>query len=181
LADDYVVEDGGEVRVPVMLCDADSLAGFRPGFVPMTWKEIAQRRAAFDARFEMDERAREAWRDGKRRREPDPDPDDDVDDANPRALSIRARDAYVRSLADAPSRVLPDCAPDRRAAGGSDRHAALSAPSAASAPQRPEPDDPQAERDAAWNSYRDQLGSAWKAGPGPAAAAASAAWKGPGA
>ena len=64
---DYVIEDGGEVRVPVQLCD--SMAGHRRGYAELSWREIADRRAAFESRQQMIDAARSAWQDGKRRRE----------------------------------------------------------------------------------------------------------------
>jgi hypothetical protein len=41
-ADDYEVEDGQSVRVPVMVCDG--LSGHRPGYPNVNWREIAERR-----------------------------------------------------------------------------------------------------------------------------------------
>jgi hypothetical protein len=38
---DFVVEDGDSVRVPLMICD--SLAGYRPGFAQLTDEMIAKR------------------------------------------------------------------------------------------------------------------------------------------
>jgi hypothetical protein len=79
--DDPVIEDGGNVRVPIFTCD--SLAGYRAGWVaPLTDAQVAERQAALDERQRMVDRAVEAWRNpiDTRRRKPDPDEDDDDDD-----------------------------------------------------------------------------------------------------
>jgi hypothetical protein len=43
----------------------------------------------------------------------------------------------------------------------------------------PDESDGQAKRDAAWRSYRDRLGEAWR-GPGPSMVGAGPGWVGPG-
>src|SRR6516162_8598002 len=115
---DFVVEDGDSVRVPVMICD--SLAGYRPGFVQLSDEQI---KARWESRDGMIRSAEKAWRsssspiarpietataredesarwkdlaDGRRRKPPDDDEDDDDDDTNDvRAPARKARDAYV--------------------------------------------------------------------------------------
>jgi hypothetical protein len=159
--DDYVVEDGGEVRVPVTLCD--SMAGHRRGYAELSWREIADRRAAFEARQEMIDRQRQSWRMDKRKPPPDePDEDDDENDdddtrdaaraASYQAMCLRLQDAHKR-----PAQVGPGPA------------ATLTAPSFGPAPLRPVPrsgpsddDDPQKRRDRVAQEYATTISEAWK-------------------
>jgi hypothetical protein len=164
LDDNEIVPEGMSLRVPVQLCD--SMAGHRPGYADPGWREIYDRRCAFEARQAIDS-ARDQWRDGKRRREPEPDEDDDDDDAtnDVRAPSIRARDEMVSQLRDAwrrPAEVGPGPA------------ATLPAPSFGPAPLRPVPgassddDDSQKRRDRVAQEYATAVSSAWKMrGPAP--------------
>jgi hypothetical protein len=123
--DDDEVEDGREVRVPLMMCDsrprhwpgyatpltdaevADRLAFHQPGFrtADQASKSTnfvdldAARDAARLARQEMIDRANSAWRTDARRKKPDDDEDDDEDeDALDRERNRRSDD---RSTADA--------------------------------------------------------------------------------
>jgi hypothetical protein len=102
---DPVMEDGDPpLRVPVMLADSSiRLAGHRPGYAtPLTADQARGRQAAFDARRQMIDRQREAGT---------------VDDSNPRAPAIAARDAWVASLADAWRRPVPSPKPLQRLPG----------------------------------------------------------------
>jgi hypothetical protein len=112
-----------------------------------------------------------------------------------RRPAIEAREAWVRSLSDAwrtPAATLAAPSPNRayglpaanakpftRDAAGP----ALAGPGpAATLSGGGVPDDPQKRRDAAWNSYKDDLQNAWRSvGPGPSVAGASASYRGPGA
>jgi hypothetical protein len=143
--DDPVIEDGGSVRVPMMLCD--SLVGYRPGHWvrPLTDAQVA----AFDAR----------------RRKPDPEDDpneDDNDDANDvRAPARKARDAYVRQLQDAwrtptPNR-LRDCSePDNSSSAETKRQFVRGSD---------DPEDAQTKRDA-YQEYVASISNAWRNPPG---------------
>jgi hypothetical protein len=107
--DDYVVEDKGEVRVPIML--ADSQPRKWPGWVsPLTADKLdpslhqpgfrmadaATRDKVRVARQEMIDRAGSGWMDGKRRREP-PDDDENGDDPDVQdARRFASREAWVR-------------------------------------------------------------------------------------
>jgi hypothetical protein len=83
------------------------MAGHRPGFAQLSWREIYDRRRAFESRQAMVDSARSAWKLDKRKPPDDDDDDDDERDRRAddgrlldiRAPSIKARDAYVRDLA----------------------------------------------------------------------------------
>jgi hypothetical protein len=125
--DDPVIEDGGAVRVPMMLCD--SLAGYRPGFVRLSDEQIKARQESRDG---MIRSAQKAWCSSSapiarpietaaareeiaqsiarredslvdgRRRKPDPDGDEDDDDQDiADAARFAAREAWVMGLRDA--------------------------------------------------------------------------------
>jgi hypothetical protein len=187
--DDVIIPDGGEVRVPLSLADGyrrdlvnslaptDTLDAHKPGFrLPSPLARDVVR----TAREEMLDRARSGWIADKRR-----PPDDDVGDS-------RAR--WVRSLQDAWRDVAPQATllgagpsgfvevgarPRRPGITGPGPSATLANPTAGPAPERPDPNDDQAKRDAAWSRYKDQLSNAWR-GMGPTAAAPSPEWTGPG-
>jgi hypothetical protein len=181
------VEDGGEVRVPMLLCDT---AGHRPGHwvSPLSDAEVRdldrlrrlrERAAVVDAREEMIARARSAWRDGRRKVDPDEDDEEDDDEANlrhespsvdARAAAVRARDAYVASLGRAwqmptSTKNLIDVPAVVTGPGAA---ATRPSPRAGKAPKRPvpPPQDPQARRDLAYSSYAASLSEAWKTPPG---------------
>jgi hypothetical protein len=106
--DDYVVEDGGEVRVPAYLADGwrgdlvrsfgatDTLDAHRPGFrLPTKFARDVVR----TARQEMIDRARSGWLMDKRRPPDDDDDDDDEDVADARRFA--SREVWIRGLQDA--------------------------------------------------------------------------------
>ena len=183
--DDPVVEDGGSVRVPMMLCD--SLAGYRPGFVQLSDEQI---KARWENRDEMIRKAQDSWRgpiarpietataredesarwkdlaDGRRRKPPDDDEDDDDDDTNDvRAPARKARDAYVRQLQDA----WRTPAPDRLTSGKSIRDGAEPDNSSSRFVRgSDDPDGAQAKRDQAYEEYAASITQAWKNPPGAA-------------
>jgi hypothetical protein len=148
--DDYEVDDGAEVRVPIML--ADSQPRKWPGWVsPLSDREVAlldQHKAGFRT----------------------------TDLADIRRPAIEARDRWVASLSDRSPVPSPKLTTELRrpladtSTSGPGPAATLSSGGV--------PDDPQSRRDAAWNLYKDQLGNAWR-GPGPGVAGASSSWKGP--
>jgi hypothetical protein len=161
--DDYVVEDGGQVRVPLHLCDArqravraafersytDVVLGDRaPGYRFATDAASHDRAAA---RLAYLENLRDAWRSPQQRR----------------ALAIAedaaggsARDAYVRRLQDAWRTPSRDCAePD------------VGSPPAPATPEVLGTPEAQSRRDAAYAQYRDQLQNAWRTDPRAAATA----------
>jgi hypothetical protein len=159
------------------------------------------------ARQEMVDKAGRSWMDGKRKRdEPPDDPDEDDLDredrgsadgrslADIRAGAIKAREAWVRSLADqwrTPAATLA-AYPEMRAhgrPGGNAGHPTGDAAGPASAGPGPAatlsaggvPDDPQKRRDAAWQRWRDEQQNAWRSvGPGPSVVGASASYRGAG-
>jgi hypothetical protein len=206
--EDFVVDEGREVRVPLWAADSfradlvrsfgatDALDVHRPGF---RVAGSTTRDSVSSARQEMIDRARSGWRMDKRR-PPDDDDDDDEDDLDrevgaDRARAIRARRGMIDRAANAWRDAVPQPAlvgPGPRAfveqvgrtGGGSENTgpgpgSTLSSPTAGPAPERPDPNDDQAKRDAAWKSYKDQLSSAWR-GMGPAAAGPSLEWTGAG-
>jgi hypothetical protein len=103
--DDPVIEDGGSVRVPMMICDSNKLLGHRPGWIaPLSEEQIAARQEMIDA-------ATGAWRgsgarnlalDSRRKPDPDDDPDEDDEDQDiADARRFASREAYVAGLRDA--------------------------------------------------------------------------------
>jgi hypothetical protein len=197
--DDYVVEDGGVVRVPAYLADGwrgnmvrsfDATAmldAHKPGFrLPSNFARDVVR----TAREEMIDRARSGWRMDKRRPPPD-EPDEDEDDDVQDARRFASREAWVASLSDqwrVPASSPPNRTTDLRrpnadaSAAGPGPASAFPSPMAGSAPERPVPDDPQAKRDQAWQEYSAAISNAWRhPGPGPGLPGASNSWKGPGA
>src|SRR6516162_1078460 len=113
--DDFVVEDGAEVRVPLHLAD-----GYRRDLVnsfaalDADLHKSGFRIASQASRDAVSSARCEAWRgfnfdvaaDARRKPPPDDDDDDGDDedepgDSSPRAAAIRARDAWVRDLRDA--------------------------------------------------------------------------------
>jgi hypothetical protein len=178
--DDVVVDEGAEVRVPAMLCDAKPVRWVRP----LTDSEAALHRAGFrtadratrdsvaQARDEMIDRQREAWRGDRTsqsgklydaRRRPDPDEDDDDDDPDVQdARRFASREAWVRGLQDAwrsPAPSLP--APSPNLAHGHSARAAVSCgPGPAATLPPSEADDPQAKRDQAWQEYSAAISNA---------------------
>jgi hypothetical protein len=161
--DDYVVDDGGEVKVPLHMCDAyradlvrsfgaaDALDLHKPGY------RVASRFArdtVSSARRGMISRAAGAWRDAA--------PQPALVGPGPRAFveQVGRTGGGLENTGPGPGSTLP-------------------APSAGPAPERPDPNNDQAKRDAAWKAYKDQLGNAWR-GMGPAAAGPSPEWTGAG-
>jgi hypothetical protein len=208
--DDYVVEDGGLVRVPAYLADGwrgnmvrsfdqNILDAHRPGYrLPPSFAATADVRAA---RREMIDRQREAWRGPGQctqagtlidaRRKPPPDDDDDEDDPEVQdARRFASREAWVRGLQD--QWRVPASSPNRThgrlmanadvSASGPGPAATAPANAGATAPQRPIPDDPQAKRDQAYQEYSAAISNAWRSpGAGPQRPGAGPNWKGPGA
>jgi hypothetical protein len=159
---DDVVRDGESLRTPMVLMDADGMAGHRPGYAALTDEQVAQRRAA---RQRMIDRATSAWRgpqDAKKRRPPDEDADDDEADDRGRSRDARdaarvarqrmidratnawrtpARDVAMPSLHTPPT---PEQMMTRHVYGAED------------------PDDPVAKKQAAYEAYKNKLSNAWK-------------------
>jgi hypothetical protein len=219
--DDYVVDEGGLVHVPLALADGyrrdlvdhfatDTLAVHKPGFRTATHVgDDHQRKAgaeilrdgARQARDTWLQQMSDAWRMDAKRKPPDDDDDDDEDDLDrevgaDRARAIRARRGMIDRAANAWRDAAPqpaNIAPGPRAfveqvgsrvgngpgIPGPGPASTLPAPTAGPAPERPDPNNAQAKRDAAWRSYRDQLSTAWR-GMGPSAAGPSLEWKGAG-
>jgi hypothetical protein len=161
----------------------------QPGF---RLADQATRDSVSSARNEMIARATSCWQTDNRRRPPDDDPDDPDEDeldrerdrrsadsrslADIRAGAIRARESYVRRLQDAWRTPKPGPALEPRFSRDAAEPDNGSSAETMRRHLRSEPDDDaQARRDAAWNSYKDNLQRAWmNPGPGPN-------WKGAGA
>jgi hypothetical protein len=178
---DDIVEDGGSVRVHAMLCDS-AMAGHRPGYWvrPMALSDLDRLRAmqarsdASDARQEMIDRAAEAWR-GERKVELS---QDSSSSPSIRAPSIKARDAYVTSLADAWR--TPFSLPRGKRDSASGPGPAATAPPTLRprAPERPVPGDGAepdnstpieelaARREATFQEYSTMISNAWRNPPG---------------
>jgi hypothetical protein len=189
--DDYVVDDGEEVRVPIFALD-----GFRADLVRKfggtldasdldRLARISARGKAVEARDAMIRAAEEAWRgpgsrpgrlhavtaDARRKPPPDDEPDEDDDDddtTDVRAPSIRARDRYVASLADA-WRTRPNCAPAQNGRDGAPapdlRRPVIRAPERLAPDDAAQPDN----STLAEERYRERcadLESAWRNPPG---------------
>jgi hypothetical protein len=174
--DDPVIEDGGSVRVPITLCDANKLLGHRPGWIaPLSEEQIA-------ARQEMIDRQREAWRGpgmlddkihasicDRRKRPPDDDPDDDDEDQDiADARRFASREAYVARLGDAWRTPVVNNLPPTKRIG---RDAAEPDNSSSAETMRrhlrvDDPDDAQARRDAAAAEYAASLSNAWRSPSG---------------
>jgi hypothetical protein len=152
-ADDPEIADGESVKVPVMLCDAKP----RVRWVrPLTDSEAALHRAGSRTFDQLTDQA----------------------GSDPRLPAIDAREAWVKSLGD--QWRMPVASPNAMGGLSTGPHRpsvrdAVSLGPGPAATLPPSEEDPQAERDAAWSRYRDQLGNAWRnPGPGPS-------WVGPGA
>jgi hypothetical protein len=193
---DGVVGDGESLRTPMVLMDADSMAGHQPGYALLTDEQVAQRRAA---RQGMIDRATNAWRgplDAKRKRPPD-DEDDDEDEergqynrqakargrigqsalsvkADARDARMAARDGYIKRLTNAWRTPARDAA-----------EPSIHSPPEDLARMRrhvygaEDPDDPVAKKQAAYEAYRNKLSNAWKSPTGVAHAEASITGAGP--
>jgi hypothetical protein len=113
----------------------------------------------------------DAWKLDKRKPPPDDD-EDDVDDSNPRAIAIAARDRWVTP---APSPKLAHGLPI-----GPHGHPVRDVATASGpGPGVPEPPD----KEAIYRQRCRDLENAWRSppGPGPQVAGASVSWRGPGA
>jgi hypothetical protein len=153
------VPPGKSVRVPVMLADG-SLAGHRPGYANLTWKQIHERHAAFEARMVAD---------AKRKPPDDDDDDDDPDEIasleDIRAPSIKARHEYVQRLQDAwrqPLATHPATSSPERTHGLPKPIAGTSMSDAADHFRDGSPKEPQAKRDQAYEEYAASLSNAWR-------------------
>jgi hypothetical protein len=202
-----VARDGEVIRTPMRFMDAAArrFADHQPGY---RLRDAADRQAVRDAREQMIRRAENAWRDARRKRDDDDDDDDDDEPDNSndrsisdgRAMAMRKASylAWRARLADAwrmsPTTNGPGSAAAeellRRHLGDHEN------------PRIPDPTDPgdpnenlirrhlstetnagaQAERDRAWNRYRDNLQNAWRGTTNPANATAiekqAEAWRG---
>jgi hypothetical protein len=217
---DPEIADGDSVKVPVMLCDGPPrkwkgwvspltdaevklLDQHRSGY--RTLDQVSDRQAKAGAEIARDgarsardawlQQMSDAWKLDKRKPPPDDDDDDEdeVDDGNPRAIAIAARDRWVASLASAYRAPAPSpklaydlstgphgpFARDSAALRGAAGPGPARTLSPGGVPDNPGPPD----KDAMYRQRCRDLENAWRspAGPGPAVAGASVSWKGPGA
>jgi hypothetical protein len=167
--EDEVVEDGGTVHVPLMLCD--SMAGQRSGYALLTADQVAKRQEARDGYIRD---LNSAWRMDAKRKPPDDDTKNDNKLADVRAPAIKARDSYVRYLMTAWRRPVRDAAqPDNSSSAEVMRRHLYGAtdPNAAPAIERQAErergkgagtDDPRSAAERSYDQYKASLATAWQ-------------------
>jgi hypothetical protein len=178
------LRDGRTQLTDTFKVDDAGLDQFRPGYRQLGDKA---RETVRNARQEMIDRATSAWRMDARKRKPEPDEDDDDDEngnndaraqeknphQRPATQSAHDRQHFsdrrlddiraemIQRLTDAwKSAATPN--PKERTTNVPRRNAGLSTRDGAEPDAGSRPDDLQAKRDEAWNSYRASLSEAWK-------------------
>jgi hypothetical protein len=160
-ADDYEVEDGQSVRVPVMVCDSR-----RPGYV--NWKQIHERRLATEARLLADAKRKPRDDDPDNNNGDDPDEIASLEDKSLmdiRRPSIEARDAYVASLSSAWRNATPRQLTNSKQTDAAEPDNSSSAEVMRRHLHGDDPKDVQAKRDAAYAEYSASISNAWKSVP----------------